>query len=59
MTLRQAQGIGNFDGFAARLADRARLLAKAGAENRLRARRSDGARWRNARLLWPLFSRDD
>ena len=45
--------------FAARLARRARLLAEASAEARLRSRRGDSARWRNARLLWPLFSRDE
>ena len=42
--------------FAARLAAKARRLALAHAENRLRARRKDGARWRQARLLWPLFA---
>lgn len=45
--------------FAARLANRARLLAVAAAESKLRSRRKDGSRWRNARLLWPLFSRDE
>jgi hypothetical protein len=45
-------------GFADRLARRAQVLARAAAENALRARRRDAARWRNAILLWPLFSRD-
>jgi len=45
--------------FAARLANRARLLAEAEAETRLRSQRADSSRWRNARLLWPLFSRDN
>ncbi len=44
--------------FAARMARRARVLAEAGAQSRLGTRRGDPARWRNARLLWPLFSRD-
>ncbi|QZH76367.1 MAG: hypothetical protein JY451_07485 [Erythrobacter sp.] len=46
-------------GFAARLARRAQVLAQAAAESALRARRADPARWRKARLLWPLFSRDN
>ncbi len=45
--------------FAARLANRARLVAVASAESNVRRRRADGSRWRNASLLWPLFSRDD
>lgn len=49
----------NRTGFAARLARRAEALAQAAAENALRARRADPARWRQARLLWPLFSRDN
>ncbi len=45
-------------GFAARLAARAATLAKAHGESLLRARRNDAARWRSARLLWPLFTKD-
>ncbi|WP_156167324.1 hypothetical protein [Aurantiacibacter marinus] len=45
--------------FAVRLAYRARLLAAAGAESRVRSHQKEGSRWRNARLLWPLFSRDN
>lgn len=45
-------------GFAARLAARAAQLAVAGAEATLLARRGDPARWRRARLLWPLFAKD-
>ena len=43
--------------FAARLAEQARHLAEAHAEDRLRARSADPARWRDARLLWPLISK--
>jgi hypothetical protein len=39
--------------FAARLAGKARQLAEAKAEARLRERRGDARRWRLARLLWP------
>ncbi|MGB3166676.1 MAG: hypothetical protein WBA68_07880 [Alteraurantiacibacter sp.] len=39
------------DDLAARMARRARILALAHGENR---RRRDAARWREARLLWPL-----
>lgn len=53
ITARQARGAG----LAARLA--ARALAMARAENALRARRGDGRRWRQARLLWPLFGGRD
>ena len=44
-------------GVAARLAERARHVAEAQAEDRLRARSTDPARWRDARLLWPLISK--
>lgn len=44
-------------GFAARLAGQARQLAEAHAQERLRARRADPARWRDARLLWPLSAK--
>ena len=42
-------------GLAVRLAERARVLAMARAETIYRARRGDAGRWRQARLLWPLF----
>ena len=45
-------------GIAARLAAQARALADAAAESRARARRADTARWRDARLLWPLATKD-
>ncbi|MBO9499864.1 MAG: hypothetical protein J7483_10455 [Novosphingobium sp.] len=41
--------------FAVRLAEKARALAAARAEARLRERRGDARRWRLARLLWPNF----
>jgi hypothetical protein len=44
--------------FAARLAERAQLLAEARAESRLRVRRGDGSHWRRAALLWPLFTKE-
>ncbi|ANC50310.1 hypothetical protein CP97_14624 [Aurantiacibacter atlanticus] len=46
-------------GLIARLASQATKLAMAHAENRLRIRNGDSAHWRDARLLWPLFSRND
>lgn len=46
-----------FASLAARLADKARLLAEARAETAVRAARSDAARWRKAALLWPLFTK--
>jgi len=45
-------------GFAARLAARAGKLAAAQAETRHRARRGDARRWRLARLLWPLYTKE-
>lgn len=44
-------------GFAARLARKAAALAEARAEDRLRAARADPSRWRQPRLLWPLFAK--
>ncbi len=44
--------------FAQCMTNRAKLLALAYAENRARRRVTDGSRWRNPRLLWPLTSRD-
>jgi len=43
---------------AARLARKAEALARAHAASRLLARRGDPRRWRSARLLWPLFTKD-
>lgn len=43
---------------ASRLAQKASVLARAALENRLLARRSDPLRWRQPRLLWPLFTKD-
>ncbi|MEZ5688269.1 MAG: hypothetical protein R3E21_05700 [Caenibius sp.] len=42
-------------GLADRLARRAETLARARAEEQLRANRKDPWRWRKAGLLWPLF----
>ena len=44
------------DRIVARLTGKAAGLARAEAENRLRARLQDAARWQAARLLWPLFT---
>ena len=43
--------------FVARLAAKAAKIAQARAENRLRTRKRDPWRWRNSRLLWPLFTK--
>lgn len=45
-------------GLARRLTAKAGALAGTAMENRLRDRRADPLRWRQARLLWPLFTRD-
>ena len=55
MMLRQAR---QDRGWVARLTAKAETLARAAAENRLRAARSDPARWRLEALLWPLFAKD-
>ena len=52
-----AQSTGG-EALARRLADRAKTLAVAVGTSRLLARRADPARWRKARLLWPLFAKD-
>lgn len=52
----EARAKGSATGFVARLSSRARKLAEAAAENRRRA--ADPRRWRHARLLWPLLTRD-
>ena len=44
--------------FAARLAAKARAIAEAHAEARVREARGDPWRWRKAGLLWPLFGKD-
>lgn len=41
----------------ARLTMQARLLAEAALAKRITARRDPAARWRSARLLWPLFTK--
>ena len=41
---------------AARLTAKAAALAIARTESAARERRGDPARWRKARLLWPLFT---
>jgi len=43
---------------AARLSTAAQLLAQAHAKRRFAARIGSANRWRNAALLWPLFSQD-
>ncbi|MGF7154435.1 hypothetical protein [Novosphingobium gossypii] len=47
----------NFDAVARRLSTQAGALAVAWATSRRLAARRDGARWRNAGLLWPLFAK--
>ncbi len=42
--------------FIARLTGKAEALAAARGEMILRERQRDPWRWRNARLLWPLFT---
>jgi hypothetical protein len=46
------------NGLARRLAAKAGAMAGATVESRLRGRQADPRRWRQARLLWPLFARD-
>ncbi|MCR2834258.1 hypothetical protein [Parerythrobacter lacustris] len=43
--------------FVRALEAKARRLAEAHGENRLRARRNDAGRWRITALLWPLFAK--
>ena len=47
----------DFAALAARLAAKGGKLAEARAETAARARRGDPARWREARLLWPLTTK--
>ena len=44
---------------AASLTRKARRLAKAEAETRLREQQQDAGRWRSAHLLWPLFGKGE
>lgn len=46
-----------FAALARRLAAKAGSLAEAKAENAAHERRGDPARWRKARLLWPLITK--
>lgn len=43
--------------FVRALEAKARKLAEAHGEDRLRARRNDESRWRIPALLWPLFAK--
>ena len=45
----------SFDALTARLIERARLLGEAAAET---ARHDPVRAWRNARLLWPNFTKE-
>ena len=47
----------DFAALAQRLEAKAAALAKARAESVARAARGDPARWRDARLLWPLTTK--
>jgi len=42
-------------GLSRRLTAKAGQLATTHAENTIRSAHRDSGRWRNARLLWPLF----
>lgn len=46
----------SFAALAARLTAKAAALAAARSETAALTRRGDPARWRKARLLWPLFT---
>lgn len=46
------------DGIASQLTRKAVALAEAAIASRRLARRADPSRWRSARLLWPLFTKD-
>jgi hypothetical protein len=46
------------DGLASRLTRKAAALAEAAIASRRLARRAEPSRWRSARLLWPLFTKD-
>lgn len=46
-----------FGDLAAKLEQRARMLAEAHAQTRALARSGDASRWHRAALLWPLFTK--
>ncbi len=46
-----------FDGLAARLLERARLIGEAAALTTRTTRRDPARAWRDARLLWPTFTK--
>lgn len=48
---------GAFDALATRLTERARLLGEAALRSAREARRNPARAWRDARLLWPLFTK--
>ena len=48
----------NFDALAARLIERARIVGEAAAETARTMRRDPASAWRNARLLWPNFTKE-
>lgn len=47
----------DFEALADRLRERTVLLARSAATKRLLRRHRDGALWRKAALLWPLFTK--
>lgn len=51
-----AESRASFAALAARLTAKAAALAITRTESAARKRRGDPARWRKARLLWPLFT---
>jgi hypothetical protein len=48
----------NFDALAARLIERARIVGEAAAETARTMRPDPASVWRNARLLWPNFTKE-
>lgn len=49
--------LARFAAIARRLADKAERLAAARAEDNARQAAGDPSRWRDPRLLWPLFTK--
>ncbi len=47
----------SFDALAARLEQKARAIAEAAARSSSLGKSANPARWRSARLLWPLFTK--
>jgi hypothetical protein len=47
----------SFEGLAARLAAKARMIAEARTQSMALAKRGDPLRWRKAGLVWPLFTK--